>query len=182
MPTNDAQQPNTTGDEASSTEAPAKAVTFTQEQVNAFVAETKRKTRDQFADYEDLKAKAAQFDQAQDAAKSDLQRASERADKAEKDLAAATDRITAMQHQILVAEVAAAKGVPAGNLTGTTKEELEASADALLAWAGPKTPARKGAGAYIPAAGTGGGTGAGASLQSGRERARAQQAARTTTI
>ncbi|WP_106507503.1 hypothetical protein [Brachybacterium timonense] len=180
MPTNDAQQPNTTGDEASSTEATGTPATFTQEQVNAFVAEAKRKTRDQFADYEDLKAKAAQFDQAQDAAKSDLQRASERADKAEKDLAAATDRITAMQHQILVAEVAAAKGVPAGNLTGTTREELEASADALLAWAGPRQEEpRRG---FVPKAATGTGERHASSMQAGRERARAKQAARNTTI
>lgn len=38
------------------------------------------------------------------------------------------------------AEVAAAKGVPAGLLTGNTQEELEASADALIAFKGAQEP------------------------------------------
>lgn len=38
------------------------------------------------------------------------------------------------------AEVAAAKGVPAGLLTGSTQEELEAAADALLAFKGDPQP------------------------------------------
>lgn len=43
---------------------------------------------------------------------------------------------------LLLANVAAAKGVPAALLTGTTQEELEAAADALLAFRGtPKVPA-----------------------------------------
>lgn len=42
---------------------------------------------------------------------------------------------TRLAHEALTNAVATAKGVPADILTGTTKEELEASADALLAWA-----------------------------------------------
>lgn len=38
------------------------------------------------------------------------------------------------------AEVAAAKGVPASLLTGSTQEELEASADALIAFKGAQEP------------------------------------------
>lgn len=53
-----------------------------------------------------------------------------KADKAKSDQAA------------LVATVAAAKGVPAALLTGATKEEVEAAADALLEFRGvPKPPA-----------------------------------------
>lgn len=40
------------------------------------------------------------------------------------------------------AEVAAAKGVPAKLLTGSTVEELEASADALIAFRGEQEPPR----------------------------------------
>lgn len=40
------------------------------------------------------------------------------------------------------AEVAAAKGVPAALLTGSTQEELEASADALIAFKGEPDPQR----------------------------------------
>lgn len=39
----------------------------------------------------------------------------------------------------LRADVAAAKGVPAGLLSGSTQEELEASADALIAFRGEQT-------------------------------------------
>lgn len=146
---------------------------FSQDQVNTLLAEEKRKAKAKYADYEELKAKADQFDQAREDAKSDLQRAIERAEKAESTLAQ-------REHQLLVAEVAAAKGVPAGNLTGTTREELEASADALLAWAGPKQEEpRRG---FVPKAATGTGERHASSMQAGRERARAKQAARNTTI
>lgn len=54
------------------------------------------------------------------------------------------------------AEVAAAKGVPAELLTGSTQEELEESADALIAFRGerPKGPIIPGQGA-TPTASTG---------------------------
>lgn len=49
------------------------------------------------------------------------------------------------QRALAAAEVAAATGVPASSLTGTTREELEASAQALIEWRDasapkPKTP------------------------------------------
>lgn len=44
------------------------------------------------------------------------------------------------------AEVAAAKGVPASLLSGSTQEELEASADALIAFKGTQEPQRL----YVP--------------------------------
>lgn len=146
---------------------------FSQDQVNTLLAEEKRKAKPKYADYEELKAKAAQFDQAREDVKSDLQRAIERAEEAENTLAQ-------REHQLLVAEIAADKGVPAGNLTGTTREELEASADALLAWASPRQEEpRRG---FVPKAATGTGERHASSMQAGRGRARAKQAARNTTI
>lgn len=77
----------------------------------------------------------------EDRDKTELQRALERAEAAEK--AAAEASFTAMR-----TKVAAAKGVPASSLTGTTEEELAASADELIAWrdankpAAPPTPKR----------------------------------------
>lgn len=41
---------------------------------------------------------------------------------------------------LLRAEVAEEKKVPANLLTGSTREEIEAAADALLGWKGPQTP------------------------------------------
>lgn len=59
--------------------------------------------------------------------KTELEKAVERAAEAEK-------RAAAAESQALRSNIAAAKGVPASSLTGTTEEELTASADALIAW------------------------------------------------
>lgn len=63
--------------------------TFNQEQVNALLAEQKRKERERFAGYDDLKAKAAEFDKLQEASKTEQQRAAEAARQAQEDAAAA---------------------------------------------------------------------------------------------
>jgi hypothetical protein len=85
--------------------------------------------------------KAKRFDEFEEASKSDLERALARAEAAEKAASAASAAATR-------AEVAAAKGVPAHLLTGSTQEEFEASADALLAFKGttPKAPSADGQG------------------------------------
>lgn len=70
----------------------------------------------------------------EDKDKSELQRALERAEAAER--AAAEASQTALR-----TKVAAAKGVPASSLVGTTEEELAASADELLAWRDANKPA-----------------------------------------
>lgn len=64
---------------------PAESQTFNQEQVNALLAEQKRKERERFAGYDDLKKKAEQFDAAQEAAKSEQERAADAARKAQAD-------------------------------------------------------------------------------------------------
>lgn len=98
----------------------------------------------EFADYDELKGKAAKFDEAEAANKTELQRAQEAAEAAEK-------RATAAETKALRADVASAKGVPAALLTGSTKAELEASADALLAFKGnpPKAAPPSGDGGTI---------------------------------
>lgn len=78
--------------------------------------------------------KARQFDELTEAQKTELQKATDRA-------AAAEAKAAEIQTRATRAEVAAAKGVPANLLSGTTQEELEASADALLAFRGPATRA-----------------------------------------
>ena len=77
----------------------------------------------------ELTPKAKQLDEIQESQKTELQRLQERLAAAEgqaSELALAKDR----------AEVAAEKGVPATLLHGTTREELEAAADALIAFRG----------------------------------------------
>lgn len=76
-----------------------------------------------------LRAKASKLDEIEEASKTEQQKALDRAAAAEK---AANEATT----KLLRYEVAAAKGVPAklaGRLQGTTKEEMEADADDLLA-------------------------------------------------
>lgn len=71
-------------------------------------------------------AKVKEFE---DRDKSEAQKQQEALEKAQRELADLTVAKTR-------AEVAAAKGVPAALLTGSTQEELEASADALIAFKG----------------------------------------------
>lgn len=77
--------------------------------------------------------KARLYDEAQEKGKSELQKAQEAAAKAEA-------RAAALESKVLRAQVAAAKGVDADLLSGSTLEELEASADRLLAWRGAQIP------------------------------------------
>lgn len=84
----------------------------------------------------------------EDRDKSELQKALERAEAAEKQAAAA-------QFSAMRTKVAAAKGVPASSLTGTTEEELNASADELIAWRDANKPAAPPAPKRNPASGSG---------------------------
>lgn len=110
--------------------------TFTQAELDKAIAERLTRERSKYTDYDQLKADSAELQKVRDAAKSDLQKALERAEAAEK--AAAEASFTALRTKI-----AAAKGVPAASLTGTTEDELSASADELIAWrdANKPTPA-----------------------------------------
>jgi hypothetical protein len=89
-----------------------------------------------YADYDDVKSKAAKLDDIEAANKSELQKANERAEAAER-------KAAETESKALRATVAAAKGVPASSITGTTKEELEASADELIAWREKNSPPAK---------------------------------------
>ena len=106
-------------------EAPPK--TFTQDQVNSFLADQKRKITSAYADYDQIKADAVELAKIREADKTELQKAQERAEAAEK-------RAVEAEFAALRGRVAASKGVPASSLTGTTEDELTASADELIAW------------------------------------------------
>lgn len=55
--------------------------TFTQDEVNGMLANERRSTKAKFADYDELKAKAAKYDEAAEAGKSELQKAVDEAAK-----------------------------------------------------------------------------------------------------
>lgn len=99
-----------------------------QDELNKIIEVRLARERSKFSDYEDVKAKAAEFDKAQEASKTEVQKAAERAEKAEKQLAA-------VQSEANRNAVALAKGLTptqAKRLVGITREELEADADELL--------------------------------------------------
>lgn len=73
--------------------------------------------------------KAKRLDELEESQKTELQKAADRA-------AAAEAKAAEIEVRAMRAEVAAAKGVPASLLSGSTVEELETSADALLAFRG----------------------------------------------
>ena len=102
--------------------------TFTQDDVNRIVAKRVAK----YADYDELKQKAAKFDEQVEAGKSELQRATEKASSLQAELDALKQ---AESIRVMREEVASAKGIPVKLLTGTTAEECEAQAADLLAWA-----------------------------------------------
>jgi len=117
-------------------EAPAWTPPASQADLDRIIADRLSREKAKYADYDDVKTKAAEFDKAQEAAKTEAQKLADR-------LAAAEAKAQEAEVKAIRAEVAQAKGVPAALLTGTTKEALEAAADALIAFKGdtPKVPA-----------------------------------------
>jgi len=85
-------------------------------------------------DYDELKAKAQKYAEWEEANKTEAQKTADR-------LAAIERENAELKSGKLRAEVAADKGVPSVLLTGSTQEELEAAADALLAFRGEQKPA-----------------------------------------
>lgn len=105
------------------------AITSQEEFDKAIQARIARERAKIPADYDDLKAKATEFEKWQESQKTEAQKLQEERDKATADLA--SERAARIR-----AEVAATKGIPANLLSGSTQEELEASADALIAFRG----------------------------------------------
>jgi hypothetical protein len=120
------------GEGAESTETET-ATTPTVESLAADVAKWKAMSRKNEADKKAALEKAKKFDDLENANKTELQKLLDRAEAAEK-------RANENDLKVIKADVAVAKGVPASLLSGTTQEELEASADALLAFRGEVKP------------------------------------------
>lgn len=107
-----------------------------QEQLNRLIGERINSVKSQYADYDDLKSKAAKLDEIEAASKSELEKEREARAAAEKER-------DSVKTEALRITVAAEKGLTPGQakrLVGATREELEADADALLA---EFTPAKK---------------------------------------
>lgn len=116
--------------EDSTVEAPAQEPDAGESKDIDWVAQARKweqRAKDANRRVKELEPVAAKVVELEEASKSELQKAQERAEAAERALAEAT--ATAAR-----AEVAAAKGVPVALLSGDTREALEASADALIAF------------------------------------------------
>ena len=108
--------------------------TFTQDEVDRIVGDRLRREREKYADYDSVKEKAAQYDSIMEEKKSEIQRATERADALEAELA--TMKKNASIREIRE-RVSKSTGVPAEFLVGETEEDCTAFAQALGEWKKP---------------------------------------------
>ena len=102
--------------------------TYTQEQLNAVLADHKKRIQAQFADYDDIKAQLATAQEASEAKVAEVATIASERDSLKSDL-------TAKEMEALKLRVAMEKSVPAeliDRLKGSTAEELQADADVLL--------------------------------------------------
>lgn len=108
--------------------------TFTQAEVDAMILDRVHKLKGQLADYETLKEKAAKYDEAEEANKTELQKATERADALEKQL-------NGLKHQDAVTKarmkVSSETNVPVNLLSGDDEDSCREQARAILAFAKP---------------------------------------------
>lgn len=131
----DAPSAEAGGDATSAQETPAATAEDTAQQVDweAEARKWKELSRKNESRMKENAEKARLYDEAQEQGKSELQKAQEAAAKAEA-------RAAAMEAEALRARVAAATGVDADLLSGSSEEELRASAERLLAWRGAQVP------------------------------------------
>lgn len=108
--------------------------TFTQDEVNSIVAERLNRDRAKYADYESLKQKAEEFDKLQEANKTELQKATEKAEGLEKELA---ELKRANELQSIRQKISNETGVPVNLLTSETEETILEQAKAIKAYATP---------------------------------------------
>lgn len=111
---------------------PANDKTFTQAEMNQIVQERLARERAKFEGYDELKAKAAKYDEMEEANKTELQKAQDEA-------AQLKEKISKMEKAKEISElrtkIATEKGVPVDLLTGETQEACEQQADGILSFA-----------------------------------------------
>lgn len=101
---------------------------FSQAEANAFLKREEAKIKAKYADYDDLKAKAAKFDEIEQANKSELEKANEKAAKLQAEL----DGIKkAAELREMREKIATENNVPANLLTGATEDECKAQVESI---------------------------------------------------
>ena len=107
--------------------------TFTQSELDAIVTDRLKRERAKFQDYETFKQKAEQFDKLEEANKTELQKATEKATALEAELSTLKKN---EEIRLLRDKVAKENGIPAELLSGNTEEECANQAKALIAFKG----------------------------------------------
>lgn len=106
--------------------------TFTQDELNAIVEDRLARDRKKYADYEELKGKALQFDELQESQKTELQKATEKAAALESEINALKEANTLRD---LRDKVATELQIPSSLLTATTEDDMRKQASEILAFA-----------------------------------------------
>jgi len=103
--------------------------TFTQAELDQIIGERLKREREKYPDYESLKEKAAKLDQIEEDAKSELQKATERAEKLQAELSAMkhTEEVRTIREAVAIQY-----GIPANLLSGESEETCTEQAKALL--------------------------------------------------
>lgn len=147
-------------------EQPTYAPPATQEDLNRIIADRVSRERAKYADYADLKSKAAEYDKVQESAKTEMQKLTERAEAAERRVAEFESRDQVAEW---AKEITKDSPVPPEALRGSTREDLQAHFDQLNSFIAPpattdQTP--KGlVGPYVPSEG---GIPSGAAMSAGQ--------------
>lgn len=117
--------------------------TFTQDEVNAIVTKRLAQEKAKYEGFDEMKAKAEEYDRLEEANKSELQKASEKIASLEAEL---NSKRKADEVRELRDKVSKETGIPANLLTGETEEECMEQAKGIKAFANPSYPSVKDAG------------------------------------
>ncbi|MCH4015044.1 MAG: hypothetical protein LKE64_12080 [Solobacterium sp.] len=123
-----------TGNESQTAAEPEK--TFTQDEVNRMIGDRLAREREKYSGYDEMKEKAQKYDEAQEANKTELQKATEKAAKLQQQVDAMTKAENLRQ---IREKVSADTGVPANLLTADDEETCTAQAKAILEFAKPQS-------------------------------------------
>lgn len=135
----DGQTPDEGGSDTGNGAEGFKPIT-SQDEFDRALAKRLERERSKFADYDELKTKAAEFDKVAESQKTELQKAIERAEAAEKRAAEFEHR---QQVQGWAAEIVKDSPIPAHALRGSTREELVEHFEVLKSIAVPAEKTRR---------------------------------------
>ncbi len=108
--------------------------TFTQAEVDAIVGDRLKRERAKYEGFDDFKAKAAKYDEIEEASKTELQKANERATALQTEL----DNLKKAEAIRTIREsIAAETGVPASLITAEDEESARKQAEQIIEFARP---------------------------------------------